>query len=499
MKDYIMDVLDSEEKKYIQTVNKGRGIVERMTKLKSEITLNDLINLYDSNGLPPEIVKDIIDEINKTSKTKISIHVPDNFYTIVAERHEEEKAEEVAILKHELPELDLPKTELLFFKNTMQSEFEAKVLKIVDKYIILDRTVFYAEGGGQKYDIGQISGVDVVDVQKKNGIVFHKVLDISKFKEGNLVKGELNFENRLKLMRNHTATHVINAALKQVLGKHVWQTGSNVDTEKGRLDVTHYERISRKEIKEIEKIANEIVLLGKPVTCKFMDRNDAEQEYGFKIYQGGVVPGDTLRIVEIDGIDVEACGGTHVTNTSEIGYIKVLKTERIQDGVERLEYSTGMGSIFEIAALEDILLDSAEVLGVPIENLPKTAKRFFEEWKEQKKVIEELQKKVGELLKYELLEKFEKVGNLEILVEKVSGTSNELMAIADNLATNGKIVILMNDTDYILCKKGENVEISMKELIQKIGKGGGKENLAQGKYSTSKEQIREKAFELLKQ
>ncbi|AVB76056.1 alanine--tRNA ligase [Methanococcus maripaludis] len=497
MKEYIMDVLDSEEKKYIQTVNRGRGIVERMAASKSEITLDDLIELYDSNGLPPEIVKDVVDELNKKGKKTIAITVPDNFYTIVAERHEEEKPEEVVSTKKELPELEVSETELLFFKHPTQVEFEAKILKIAEKYIVLDKTLFYAEGGGQKYDIGQLNDIEVIDVQKKNGIVFHKVSDISKFKEGDTVKGAVNWDNRLKLMRNHTATHVINAAATRVLGKHVWQTGSNVDTEKGRLDITHYERISREQVKEIERIANEIVLSKMPVNSTFMDRNDAEQKYGFTIYQGGVVPGDTLRIIEIEGTDVEACGGTHCSNTSEVGYIKVLKTERIQDGVERLEYSTGMGSVSEIASLEDTLIDSAEILGIPNDQLPKTVKRFFEEWKEQKKTIEELQKKVGELVKYELADKFENVGNYEVLVEQVNGTPNELMSIADNLAVGNKLIVLMNENDYLLCKRGENVEISMKDLIRNIGKGGGKDNLAQGKYSENKEQITEKIIQIL--
>jgi len=156
-----------------------------------------------------------------------------------------------------------------------------------------------------------------------------------------------------------------------------------------------------------------------------------------------------------------------------------------------------MGSVSEIAVLEDILIDSAEILGIPNDQLPKTVKRFFEEWKEQKKTIEELQKKVGELVKYELADKFEKHEDYEVLVEQVSGTPNELMSIADNLAIGNKLIVLMNENDYLLCKRGENVEFSMKELIRNIGKGGGKDNLAQGKYSETKEQITEKISQIL--
>lgn len=494
MKDYIMDVVDAEEKKYIQTINRGRGIVERMVKSKTEISLDDLIELYDSNGLPPEVVQDIVEEINKKGKKEIKVTVPDNFYTIVAERHEEEGVEEPKAKKQELPDVDAPETELLFYKNPKQKEFEGKVLRTVGDYVILDKTIFYPEGGGQKYDIGYLNDIKVLEVQKKNGIVYHKVPEVSRFKEGDIVKGTIDWINREKLMRNHTATHIINAAAQKVLGKHVWQTGSNVDTEKGRLDITHYERITREQLKEIEKIANDIVLKGINVKSSFMSRNEAEQKYGFRIYQGGVVPGNTLRIIEIEGTDVEACGGTHCENTSEVGFIKILKTERIQDGVERLEYTSGTNSVEEVQKIEDFLIESADILGVPTTQLPKTVKRFFEEWKEQKKTIEELQKKIGEFKKYELANKFEKVGEYDVLVELVTGTQKELMSIADNITGENSIVVLLNENNYILCKRGKNVNLSMKELIRTIAKGGGKDDLAQGKYSDDIESIKAKVI-----
>jgi alanyl-tRNA synthetase/misacylated tRNA(Ala) deacylase len=278
------------------------------------------------------------------------------------------------------------------------------------------------------------------------------------------------------------------------LGKHIWQTGSNVEPDKARLDITHYKRITREEIKEIEKIANEIVLNNVPVRSIFMNRNEAEQKYGFRIYQGGVVPGNVLRIINIEGVDVEACGGTHCQNTSEVGYIKILRTERIQDGVERLEYTSGINSVKEVSAMEDILLNSSEILGVPVENLPKTVKRFFEEWKEQKKTIEELQKKIGEYKKYELANKFEKIGNYDVLVEQVEGNPKELMSIADNLVKEGSIVVLLNDNGYILCKRGTGVDVSMGDFLRKIAKGGGKDDLAQGKCLDDVEHLRNKIF-----
>lgn len=510
MKEYIMDVLEEEENKYIQTITKGKGAVERIAKSKDEITLDDLIELYDSKGLPPEVVKDIVEEINKKGSKKdkksnktIKITVPDNFYTIVAERHEEKKEDSKSEKGENTTEkstisinLDnLPETELLFYNNPYQKEVEAKILKIIGNDIILDKTVFYPEGGGQKYDIGLIGGKKVINVQKNNnGVVFHTVENTYGLNEGDTITAKLDWENRLNLMRNHTATHIINAASSKVLGKHIWQTGSNVESNKARLDITHYRRITREELKEIEKIANQIVLDAIPVKSTVMGRNEAEQKYGFKIYQGGVVPGNVLRILDIEGVDVEACGGTHCENTSEVGYIKILKTERIQDGVERLEYTSGINSVNEVSQLEDILLNASSVVGVPYENLPKTVNRFFEEWKEQKKIIEELHKKIGELEKGNLNDKFEKVGKYDLLVEKVEGAPKELMSIADNLVNenDNSIVVLLNNGGYILCKCGEKVEIKMGELLRKIAKGGGKDKMAQGKCADDIETLKNK-------
>ncbi|XRO77288.1 alanine--tRNA ligase [Methanocaldococcus sp. 10A] len=499
MEDYIMEILEIETNKYRQTINRGRGIVERLLKSKKTIDLDNLIELYDSHGLPPEIVKDVAKSLGD------DISIPDNFYTIVAERHEnkEEIKEKV-----KLPEVDVEKTELLFYKYPKMKEFEAKILKVVDDYVILDKTAFYPEGGGQKADTGYIIKGDkkfrVIDVQKENDIVYHKIENLNdELKEGDIIRGVIDWDRRLSLMRNHTATHIINAAAQKVLGKHVWQAGSDVDVDKARLDITHYKRISREELKEIERIANKIVLNNYNVKSVFMDRNEAEEKFGFRIYQGGVVPGNVLRIVIIEDengniVDVQACGGTHCQNTGEVGFIKIIKTERVQDGVERLIYSSGLSALKAVQDMEDTLEESAEILRCPAEELPKVIKRFFEEWKEQRKKIEELEKKIGELKKYELMNKFETVGDYKVLVEKVEANPKEMLNIADNLATENAIVVLLNDKGNILCKRGESVDINMAELIRYIAKGGGREHLAQGKYEGDVEEIKKKVIEFVK-
>ncbi|ENN95663.1 alanyl-tRNA ligase [Methanocaldococcus villosus KIN24-T80] len=476
MEDYIMDVLQIEERRYRETLKRGEGIVRRLLK-KKDISLDDLIELYDSHGLPVEIAKEILNKYGK------DIDIPDNFYTLIAERHEHKKIEKK---KEKLPEVDVQETELLFYKYPNDKEFEAEILKIVDNYVILDRTLFYPEGGGQKADKGKIIKGDkeyeVIDVKKENNIVYHKLKSVEGLKEGDKVKGVIDFERRLTLMRHHTATHIVNAACQRVLGKHVYQAGSDVDVDKARLDITHYKRISKEELKEIEKLANEIVLGNYKVESVFMDRNEAEEKFGFRIYQGGVVPGDVLRIVMIKNdelIDVQACGGTHCQNTGEVGMIKIIKTERIQDGVERLIYVSGLRALEYANTLEDILDKSSKILRCSYEDLPKSLEKIFEENKELNKKLEEMREKLAELKKYELLDKFEKIGDYEVLIECVDAEPKDLLSLADNLAIGNRIVILTNNKGFILCKRGEKVDVSMNELIKAIAKGGGKEHLAQ--------------------
>jgi alanyl-tRNA synthetase len=197
-------------------------------------------------------------------------------------------------------------------------------------------------------------------------------------------------------MRHHTAVHIVNGVCKNQLGSHIYQAGSEKTPEKARLDITHYQNLTNDEIKRIESLANEIVLAGLPVNKKILPRADAEKKYGMRIYQGGAVPGANIRILEIPGWDVEACGGTHCSNTIEVGPIKILNSRRIQDGIIRLELVAGKRAIEELQKAEQYLQQSSQVFSVQNDQLPKTCERFFREWKDQRKEIEKLRQKPKE-------------------------------------------------------------------------------------------------------
>ena len=300
-------------------------------------TVDELITLYESDGITPEYLKEInaIDEI------------PSSFYSKLSDLHQSEKKKAIA----ELPLDGIPETEMLFYKHDPM-EFDAKVLRVFDDYVILDRTSFYARGGGQEPDHGTIAGFAVVDVDKHADIIVHK-LEGGTPDEGETVSCKVDETRRSNITKNHTSTHIINASSRKVLGSWIWQHSAFKEDDHARLDITHHSSLTDDQVKEIERAANDLVKENLPVSIDYFDRGTAEQKYGFRIYQGGVVPVKFVRIVSIKDRDIEACGGTHVKKTGDIGLIKITKTKRIQDGVVRLEFVSGQNAYEYVKSQEE--------------------------------------------------------------------------------------------------------------------------------------------------
>ena len=354
---YILDAVSVEEGRYRDLLARGVKIVERELSGRT-VGVEDLVRLYDSYGIPPEIVAEV------ASKRGITIAVPRNFYSLVAARHRSPPKVRELGSGVSLPQdvvswaLSFPATRLLFHEDPYMKEFKARLLGYRGEYVILDSTAFYATGGGQLHDTGQLElcgdTYNVIDVQKVGPVVVHRVDRPLKLREGcSEVVGRIDWPRRFRLMRHHTATHIVLAAARKVLGPHVWQAGAEKTPEKARLDITHHRPLTKEEVKKIEELANRIVDERLPVLRTFMDRNSAEEKYGFVLYEGGVPMESTIRVVEIPGWDAEACFGTHVTNTGEVGGIKIVNVERIQDGVVRLEFVAGTRVPEEMSKLED--------------------------------------------------------------------------------------------------------------------------------------------------
>jgi len=372
--DETREILNVEKMKFYTTKKKAGKILEKILK-KGDISTETLIELYDSNGISPDMVKEAAKKFN------VKIKIPDDFYALVVERHE--KVEQVHATERER-ELDLegiPETKSLYYNDYTETSNNAKVLKIIDNMVVVDKTVTYPTSGGQLHDVGIINDQKFSDAFKQGNYTVHVLDEKPNFKEGDSVKIEVDKEWRKQLSQHHTATHIVNAAARDILGSHINQAGAKKTIKNSHLDITHYEQIPRDILLKIEKRSNEIVEKEIDLNLSFIPRSEAEKNYGMSIYQGGAVPGKNLRIVEIPGIDVEACGGTHLNNTSETGYIHITKSQKIQDGIVRLTFVAGEATNKLRLKHKRILEEIKGILNVDRKQLVSRIKELLEKWK----------------------------------------------------------------------------------------------------------------------
>ncbi len=375
----VRKILEVEKMKYRTATESVAVALSKITA--KELTTDDLITLYDSKGITPEEIERFAAQRGKTVK------IPKNFYALVAAKHEKEKktAETQTERAEKLPLDGLPDTEILYWDDWKPAEFDAKVLKIIGNNVVLDKTVFYPVSGGQLADHGELGGAYVVDVFKQGGVIVHVLADKPSFKAGAKAHGKVNAERRKQLAQHHTSTHVVNAAARVVLGPHANQAGAKKDIDKAYIDITHYQAVTEDELERIEVEANKLVKKKIRVTKSLMPKEEAEKKYGFTIYQGGVAPGKILRIVDIEGIDVEACGGTHLNNTSEAEQIKILKSNKVQDGIVRIYFAAGEAARKILAAEQERATELAKLLGCKPAQIPARCQELFEKWKKARK------------------------------------------------------------------------------------------------------------------
>jgi alanyl-tRNA synthetase len=501
MRDEILELLKIELEKYEQTLERGRDLVKRIVREvkmrgEGEMPIEKLVELYDSHGLTPEVVSEV------ASSEGIFVNVPEGFYSFVAEKHVASSrpafkaAEEIEDLGIDVS--DLPETYPLYYADAYIGEFNAKVLRVSGSRVILDKTAFYPEGGGQPADHGflEFNGVKtrVYNVRKTVGNIIVHFVDGPVPKEGEEVKGVIDWNRRISLMRHHTATHLIMGAARRILGEHVWQAGAQKDAEQSRLDITHPKRLSREEIAQIEELANEAVLRNMPVEIFWMPREEAERKYGFRLYQGGVVPGREIRVVKTGDWDVEACGGTHCKSTGEVGLIKIVRTERIQDGVERIIFSAGIPALRRTRETETKMLKIAEVLEASIEKVEATVERIMNEHKELRRERERLIEKIAKIMAEKYSAAALNIGSLKFISQVVNmqeanvdlliKTANEIVKLNPRAIV---AFICVNNEARAVVRAGEEAikaGVNASEIARKIGSalgggGSGKPDFAQ--------------------
>ena len=482
----VREIVDRETVKFASTLERGTRIVQKIAKsykAKSQrVPLSEIMTLYDSHGIQPEMVRDI------ASKEGAVIDLPDNFYSMVADMHSESKKEvaEDKTLGYSGRIAGLPPTRKLYYEQSSDIEFEAVVLDFFDGYAVIDQTLFYPDGGGQPADTGTLvssdSMVRVDGVIKIGEVILHHITG-GILRRGERVKGMVDEERRWSLMRHHTATHILLHAAKDVLGAHIHQAGAQKGSESSRIDIRHFKHITPEELRNIETKANRMIMESLPIEISIEDRTKAEQKYGFSLYQGGVPPGRDIRVVKVAG-DIEACAGTHCRNTGEVGVIKIIRVEHIQDGIERIEFAAGVAAIFYMQHLEQIVASSAETLSVQPENLPSTVQRFFHEWKEQRKDIDRMSARLTELEIKTLTA--ESIGGTGVVIKRIDLPAKELAALATSISGEGGVALIAGtgDTVRVVLASGDP-RVNAGEIISQVcsllgGKGGGKPSMAQG-------------------
>nr|MDO8112315.1 alanine--tRNA ligase [Candidatus Sigynarchaeota archaeon] len=389
----VKKILAFEKVKFEETKENVQRMVQKIFKENQDISIDRMLELYDSQGIAPELIQ------QEAAKNGKIIEIPDDFYKRVGELHE--KQEQIHATKRQI-NVDLtgiPDTQALYYDDYAKLESKGKVVKIIGKNVILDKTITYPTSGGQLHDIGMINGEKFSDAFKEGGVIVHVMDALPKFKEGDAVTVKVDKAVRSQLSQHHTATHVINAAARIVLGSHINQAGAKKTMEKAHLDITHYDSLSKEEEKAIEKEANHIVKENISVKSSFLPRSKAEQQYGMAIYQGGAVPGKNIRIVEIGNrLDVEACGGTHLHSTGEIGTIKVIKSTKIQDGIVRIEFTAGPAAETTASQESNLLGEAARIFGVKPSQVPARCQEVFTKWKKLKKLVDASKEVPADLL-----------------------------------------------------------------------------------------------------
>lgn len=497
MRDEITTLVDVEIGKYERTLEREYGEAKKRlealkVKGRSTIPIDLLQEFYESRGLHPQQVSEI------SQKIGMKVEIPLDFFSSLVKKKSEievQKPQEEQALMSEFN--GLKATEPIYYIDPKQLEFDAKVLWVNNDFLALDRTAFYPEGGGQLGDRGLIiwdgKESQVVDTIKVGTIVLHKIKGFLPPKDI-IVKGKVDNERRKALMIHHTSTHILNGAARHVLGEHVWQAGALKDVDRSRLDITHYAHPAREEIMEIEDKANMIVRMNIPVEVLKLQRNDAEEKYGFRLYQGGVVPGKEIRVIKIGDWDVEACGGVHCARTGDIGLIKITKVERVQDGIERFEFVAGEPAIKFFQSQEEIVSKVSQLVGAQQEKLIDAVNRLVMDRIDLIKKEKIILRRLSELSKDRIMDKVIKISdfNMYFEVDSELGEDFHIMvgerAIDQNPSLIYCAIALEERVAKVIVFCGTNAQargLKAKEIVRDIsqtmgGSGGGDERFGRG-------------------
>jgi alanyl-tRNA synthetase len=509
--DHIEKIIESEEKKFHETINEGikmaSDIVEKAKKEgKKILSGHEAFVLYDTFGFPLDLTKDLAEENGLT----VDI---DGFEQKMEEQRQRARAARDESKDYEFTATfisaigDINKTKFVGYGKTTE---ESKLLAILsgEKLIenayegenvslVLKETPFYPEGGGQIGDQGTVISdkgkVQIIDTKKlPDGKIIHlgKVIEGS-ISTGSKVKVEVDKYRRLNAARNHTATHLLHQALRDVLGQHVNQSGSLVTPQRLRFDFNHFNALTKEEIKDIEDIVNRNILFSKDVTYYETTMEEAKKQGATALF--GEKYGETVRVVKIGDYSIELCGGTHVNKTSEIGIFKIVSEGGIGSGLRRIEAITGPEALGYFNLVEETAKELGNILRINIENLPMKVKQLVEENKEKTKEIEKLSTQLANYQSQDLLDNVEVVKGIKVLTAKVEAKNMDTMRnMGDkfrNKLQSGVVVLgaqIGDKVNFLVMATKDVIDrgVHSGNLIREVAKvagggGGGRPDMAQ--------------------
>ncbi|HEA84118.1 MAG TPA: alanine--tRNA ligase, partial [Thermodesulfobacterium geofontis] len=419
----VKKVLKIEEDKFLETLSLGLEILEKeIKKLQKEqknlIPGEVLFKLYDTYGFPYDLVRDQVLPLG------FSLDL-ESFEKLRNKAREKSRKSWKGALE-KVPKFikDMVKKEIqTMFVGYETLETKAKVLEIKKEnnfyYLVTNLTPFYPEGGGQVYDTGVIIGskgkAEVLETQKAGDLIYHKI----KLIEGLIEKDEevlmrVDKEKRFHIQRHHTATHLLHSALRKILGSHVRQSGSLVEENRLRFDFTHFQALTPKELKEIEELINRWVLENYQVETFWVKREEAEKLGAIAIFEEKY--GEIVRVVEIDEISMELCGGTHVKRTGDIGLFKIISESSVASGIRRIEAVAGLKAYEWTKNLEERIEKIAEILKTTPKDIEKRVKSLLKEIENLEREIKKLKSVDLKKVLEEKLREVKEINGVKLLV-----------------------------------------------------------------------------------
>ncbi|KGX93533.1 alanyl-tRNA synthase [Pontibacillus halophilus JSM 076056 = DSM 19796] len=500
--EFLQNVVKTEEERFHETLNDGLQILTEIIERESKEGKNvfpgtEVFRLYDTYGFPKELTEEYVHEAGFT--------LDEEGFQQEMERQRErarnarQKVDSMQIQEGVLGEVtvdsdfvgyDVMETVTTINELVKGKDFAGQATQGEEVYVFLESTPFYAESGGQIADTGTLQTehavVDILDVKKApNGQHLHRAI----VKEGTIEKGEqvtatVNNGSRSHIIKNHTATHLLHQALKDVLGEHVNQAGSYVAPERLRFDFSHFSSITDEELAQIETIVNEKVWKSIPVAIESMALSDAKEKGAMALF--GEKYGEDVRVVSVGDYSIELCGGIHVRNTAEIGLFKIVTESGIGAGTRRIEAVTGKGAYDYMSGKQSLLNEAADLLKTKPETVPERINALYKELKESQREKESLAAKLANLEASSILDEFEDIEGVPLLAKVVDvADMNALRNMLDDLkqkidsgiillatVNNGKVQ-LASGVSKDLIDKGYHAGNLIKEAASRCGGGGG--------------------------